>query len=330
MASYIERRKFLATLLGGAAAWPLAARAQQPAMPVIGFLSPGSPEADTNRMNGVRRGLAEIGYVEGQNVAIEYRGAQYQYGHLPALAVDLVSRQVSVIIVVSITPTLVAKAATNTIPIVFSVGGDPVQFGIVTSLNRPVGNITGVYNLNTAVMGKRLELLREMIPAAGVIALLVNPNSAAREAETKELNEAARALGLETRILNATSESEIDAAFATLAKERSVPLVVSSDNLFTDRPVRLVVLAARHAIPAIYPYRWFAAAGGLMSYGPDLAEAYRLVGTYAGRILKGAKPTDLPIQQVVKVELVINLKTAKALGITVPLPLSGRADEVIE
>ena len=330
MASYIERRKFLATLLGGAAAWPLAARAQQPAMPVIGFLSPGSPEADTNRMNGVRRGLAEIGYVEGQNVAIEYRGAQYQYGHLPALAVDLVSRQVSVIIVVSITPTLAAKAATNTIPIVFSVGGDPVQFSIVTSLNRPVGNITGVYNLNTAVMGKRLELLREMVPAAGVIALLVNPNSAAREAETKELNEAARALGLEIRILNATSESEIDAAFATLAKERSVPLVVSSDNLFTDRPVRLVVLAARHAIPAIYPYRWFAAAGGLMSYGPDLAEAYRLVGTYAGRILKGAKPTDLPIQQVVKVELVINLKTAKALGITVPLPLSGRADEVIE
>ena len=234
------------------------------------------------------------------------------------------------IIVVSITPTLAAKAATNTIPIVFSVGGDPVQFSIVTSLNRPVGNITGVYNLNTAVMGKRLELLREMVPAAGVIALLVNPNSAAREAETKEVNEAARALGLEIRILNATSESEIDAAFATLAKERSVPLVVSSDNLFTDRPVRLVVLAARHAIPAIYPYRWFAAAGGLMSYGPDLAEAYRLVGTYAGRILKGAKPADLPIQQVVKVELVINLKTVKAPGITVPLPLSGRADEVIE
>ena len=214
MASYIERRKFLATL-GAAAAWPLAARAQQPAMPVVGFLSPGSPEADTNRMNGVRRGLAEIGYVEGQNVAIEYRGAQYQYGHLPALAVDLVSRQVSVIIVVSITPTLAAKAATNTIPIVFSVGGDPVQFSIVTSLNRPVGNITGVYNLNTAVVGKRLELLHEMLPAARVFALLVNPSSAAGEIETKETNEAARALGLEIRILNVTSESEIDAAFAT-------------------------------------------------------------------------------------------------------------------
>ena len=310
--------------------WALPAWAQQPTMPVIGILSPGSPEADTNRMNAVRQGLAEIGYVEGQNAAIEYRGAQYQYGHLPVLAADLVSRRVSVIIVFAITPTLAAKAATNTIPIVFSVGGDPVQFGIVTSLNRPVGNITGVYNLNTSVMAKRLELLHEMVPAAGVIALLVNPSSAAREAETKALNEAARALDLEIRILKAASESEIDAAFATLAKERSVPLVVSSDNFFTDRPVRLVMLAARHAIPAIYPYRWFAAAGGLMSYGPDLAEALRLAGTYAGRILKSAKPADLPVQQMAKVELVINLKTAKALGITVPLPLSGRADEVID
>ena len=207
---------------------------------------------------------------------------------------------------------------------------DPVQFSVVTSLNRPVGNITGVYNLNTAVMGKRLELLREMVLATGVIALLVNPNSAVREVETKELNEAARTLGLETRILNAASESEIDAAFAVLAKERSVPLVVSSDNLFTDRPVRLVVLAARHAIPAIYPYRWFAAAGGLMSYGPDLADVYRVVGTYAGRILRGAKPADLPIQQAVKVELVINLKTARALGLEVPPNLLARADEVIE
>ena len=242
--------------------WALPAWAQQPTMPVIGILSPGSPEADTNRMNAVRQGLAEIGYVEGQNAAIEYRGAQYQYGHLPLLAADLVSRQVSVIIVFAITPTLAAKAATNTIPIVFSVGGDPVQFGIVTSLNRPVGNITGVYNLNTSVMAKRLELLHEMVPAAGVIALLVNPNSAAREAETKALNEAARALDLEIRILKAASESEIDAAFATLAKERSVPLVVSSDNLFTDRPVRLVALAARHAIPAIYPF-----AGSLLEAG---------------------------------------------------------------
>ena len=328
MASYIERRKFLATLLGGAAAWPLAARAQQPAMPVIGFLSPGSPEADTNRMNGVRRGLAEIGYVEGQNVAIEYRGAQYQYGHLPALAVDLVSRQVSVIIVVSITPTLAAKAATNTIPIVFSVGGDPVQFSVVTSLNRPVGNITGVYNLNIAVVGKRLELLHELVPAVRVVALLANLNSAFTKTETSELREASRALGVELRALNATNEGEIDTAFATLAKEHSVPLVVSADAFFTDRPAQLIALAARYAIPAIYPYREFAAAGGLISYGSDIVEGYRLIGTYAGRILKGAKPTDLPIQQVVKVELVINLKTAKALSLDVIL--QQRADEVIE
>ena len=327
--SQLRRREFI-TLLGGAAAWPLAARAQQAAMPVIGFLSPGSLEADTVRINGVRRGLSEFGYVEGQNLAIEYRGAQYQYDHLPALVLDLVSRQVSVIIVVSTTPTLAAKATTKTIPIVFSIGGDPVQFGIVSSLNRPDGNTTGVYNLNAAVVGKRLELLHEMLPAARVFALLVNPSSAAGDVETKELNDAARALGVEVRILNAANENEIDTAFATLAKEPSVPLVVSSDNLFTDRPARLVLLAARHAIPTIYPYGWFAAAGGLMSYGPDLAEAYRQVGTYAGKILKGAKPGDLPIQQVVKVELVINLNTAKALGITFPLSLLGRADEAIE
>jgi putative ABC transport system substrate-binding protein len=325
----VKRREFITLLGGAAAAWPLAARAQQP-MPVIGFLSPGSLEADTSRMNAVRQGLAEIGYVEGQNVAIAYRGAQYQYDHVPALAVDLVSRQVSVIIVVSTTTTLATKAATSTIPIVFAVGGDPVQFGIVGSLNRPVGNMTGVYNLNAAVTGKRLELLREMVPGTGVIAMLVNPSSAVGEFERKELIEAAPLVGVQIRILNATNESEIDAAFATLAKERSVPLVVSSDNLFTDRPVRLVALAARHAIPTIYPYRWFAAAGGLMSYGADLGDAYRLVGTYAGRILKGAKPADLPVQQVVKVELVINLKTARELGITFPLSLLGRADEVIE
>ena len=324
----MRRRKFI-TLLGGAAAWPLGARAQQP-MPVIGFLSLGALEADTSRMNGLRRGLAEIGYVEGQNVAIEYRGAQYQYDRLPALAADLVNRQVSVIVAVSTQGTLAAKAATNTIPIVFAVGGDPVQFGLVTSFNRPGGNITGVYNLNTGVMGKRLELLHESVPTARVVGYLANPKSTVAGPETKELHEAARALGVELRILNATNEGEIDTAFATLAKEHSVPLVISTDNLFTDRPVRLVMLAARHAIPAIYPYRWFPTAGGLMSYGADLADAYRQVGNYAGRILKGAKPTDLPVHQVVKVELIINLKTARALGLTIPLPLLGRADEVIE
>jgi putative ABC transport system substrate-binding protein len=326
----MRRREFITLASGAAVAWPLAARAQQPAMPVIGFLSLGSREADANRMNALRRGLAEIGYVEGQNVAIEYRGVQYQYDRLPALAADLVRRQVTLIVVVSTPGTLAAKAATDTIPIVAAMGADPVQFSLVTSLNRPGGNITGVYNLNTAVMGKRLELLHESVPATRVIGYLANPKSAVTAPETKELHEAARALGVELRVLNAADESEIDTAFATLAKEHSVPLVVSSDNLFTDRPVRLVMLAARHAIPAIYPYGYFAAAGGLMSYGADLDDAYRQVGIYAGRILKGAKPTDLPVHQAVKVELVINLKTAKALGITFPLPLLGRADKVIE
>ena len=326
----MRRREFI-TLLGGAAgAWPLAVRAQQPAMPVIGFLSPGSLEADTSRMNAVRQGLAEIGYVEGQNAAIEYRGAQYQHDRLSELAADLVNRRVAAIIVVSASGALAAKAATNTIPIVFSIGADPVQLSLVTSLNRPSGNITGIYVLNVAVTGKRLELLHETVPTARVIGYLANPKSAATAPETKELHEAARALGVELRVLNAANESEIDTAFATLAKERSVPLVVSSDNLFTDRPVRLAVLAARHAIPAICPYREFAAAGCLMSYGTDLADAYRVVGAYAGRILKGAKPTDLPVHQAVKVQLVINLKTAKALGLGVPATVLARADEVIE
>src|SRR5262245_18369631 len=299
-------------------------------MPVIGVLSLGSREADTYRIDALRRGLADIGYVEGQNVAIEYRGAQYEYDRLPALAADLVSRQVAVIVAVSTQGALTAKAATSAIPIVFTIGADPVPFGLVASLNRPDGNITGVFNLNTAVMAKRLELLHESMPMARVIGYLANPKSAVMEPETRELQEAARALDVELRILNAANESQIDTAFATLAKERSGPLVVSTDNLFTDRPVRLVALAARHGVPAIYPYRWFATAGGLMSYGADLADAYRLVGGYAGRILKGAKPTDLPVHQLVKVELVINLKTAKALGISFPLPLLARADEVIE
>ena len=326
----MRRRQFLGVLGGAAAAWPLAVRAQQPAMPVIGFLSPGSLEADTSRMNAVRQGLAEIGYVEGQNAAIEYRGAQYQHDRLSELAADLVNRRVAAIIVVSASGALAAKAATNTIPIVFTIGADPVQLSLVTSLNRPSGNVTGIYVLNVAVTGKRLELLRESVPTARVIGYLANPKSAATAPETKELHEAARALGVELRVLNAANESEIDTAFATLAKERSVSLVVSSDNLFTDRPVRLAVLAARHAIPAICPYREFAAAGGLMSYGTDLADAYRVVGAYAGRILKGAKPTDLPVHQAVKVQLVINLKTAKALGLGVPATVLARADEVIE
>jgi putative ABC transport system substrate-binding protein len=263
-------------------------------------------------------------------VAIEYRGVRSQYDHLPALAVDLVGRHVSVIVTIGSPATLAAKAATNTIPIVFAMGADPVQFALVSGLNRPGGNITGVYGLNYAVMGKRLELLHEMVPATGVIALLTNPSSPFAEVETKTVYEAARTLGVELRVLNAANESEINTAFATLAKEHSAPLVVSADAMFTNQRVRLVVLAARHAIPAIYSYREFSAAGGLMSYGTDLADAYRQVGIYTGRILKGTKPTDLPVQQSVKVELVINLNTAKALGITFPLPLLGRADQVIE
>ena len=325
----MRRRTFIAAL-GGAAAWPLLARAQQTAMPVIGILSVGSLEPDAKRMKGVRRGLTEIGYVEGQNVAIEYRGAQYQYDQLPTLARDLINRQVSVIVTIGTSAALAAKAATDTIPIVFGIGADPVRLRVVTSLNRPGGNITGYYILNTAVVGKRLELLHELVPAVRVVALLANLNSAFTKTETSELREASRALGVELRALNATNEGEIDTAFATLAKEHSVPLVVSADAFFTDRPAQLIALAARYAIPAIYPYREFAAKGGLISYGSDIVEGYRLIGTYAGRILKGAKPADLPIQQVVKIELVINKKTAKALGLTVPPTLLARADEVIE
>ena len=320
----------IAILSSAAASWPLAASAQQSAMPVIGFLSPGSAEADAGRLSATRRGLSEAGFVEGKNVAIEYRGAQHQFDRLPALAADLVKRQVAVIVVVSTSGAVAAKAATSTIPIVFSMGADPVPLGLVASLSRPGGNITGVYVLNTAVMGKRLELLHELVPAARVIGYLADPKSAVTAPETRELREAARALGVELRVLNAANERQIDVAFATLGKEHSVPLVVSTDNLFTDEPARLVTLAARHGIPAIYPYRKFAAAGGLMSYGTDLADAYRQAGIYAGRILKGARPADLPVYQAVKVDFVINLKTGKALGITFPPPLLGRADDVIE
>jgi ABC-type uncharacterized transport system substrate-binding protein len=327
MAIQIGRREFIVTLGGAAATWPLAARAQQPA---IGFLSPGSPEADTGRMNAVRLGLRETGYVEAQNVTIEYRWARNQYDDLPALAADLVNHQVAVIVAVATPATLAAHAATNTIPIVFAMGADPVQFGLISSLNRPGRNVTGVYVLNVAMMGKRLDLLHELVPTAGVIAYLANPKSAFTAGETKVLRGAARARGVELRVFNAVSESEIDTAFATLAKDHSVPLLISADAMFTNQRVQLILLSARHIIPTIYSYREFTAAGGLMSYGPNLAEAYRQVGIYTGRILKGAKPTDLPAQQAVKVELVINLKTAKALGITFSLPLLGRADEVIE
>jgi putative tryptophan/tyrosine transport system substrate-binding protein len=327
----MRRREFIKGTVGSAVAgWPLAARAQPAALPVIGFLSPGSPKSDTGRMSAVRQGLRETGYIEDQNYAIEYRGAQDKLDLLPALAADLVSRGVTLIVTVATPATLAAKAATTTIPIIFNVGVDPVQFSLGTSLNRPGGNITGINTLNVAVIGKRVELLHELLPTAGVIAFLANPNSAFTQVETKALSESARRLGVELRVLNVGSASEIDTAFMTLAKEQSVPVVVSADALFMDHRVQFIVLAARYTVPAIYWNREFAAAGGLMSYGPDLADTYRQAGIYAGKILKGSKPADLPIQQAVKVELVINLNTAKALGITFPVTLLGRADEVIE
>jgi putative ABC transport system substrate-binding protein len=317
-------------LLGAAAASPLAARAQQ-LMPVIGYLSAGSPESDELRLTGFRQGLNETGYVEGQNVAIEYRWAPGRYDRLPALAADLVRRQVSVIVAAGIPPTFAAKAATSTIPIVFNQGVDPVEFGLITSLNRPGGNITGVAILTAELAGKRLQLLHELVPTAAVIAVLVNPtNAAATESETRNLQDAARSFRLQLHILQASTPSEIDSAFGTLVELHAGALIVSTDRLFVNHRAQIVALAARHAVPAIYVWREFAEAGGLMSYGTDLADSYRRTGIYTGKILKGAKPADLPVEQVVKVELVINLTTAKALGLTIPLPLLGRADEVIE
>jgi putative ABC transport system substrate-binding protein len=274
----MRRRDFI-TLIGTAAAWPLAARAQQRTMPVVGVLSPATPEVDANRMNAIRQGLQETGYVEGENVTIEYRSAENQLDRLPALAADLVSREVDVIVTIATPAALAAKAATNTIPIVFSVGAAPVQLGLVTSLNRPGGNVTGVYSSAVTVTGKRLELLHELVPSAGVIAYLANPkNVSITEVETEALRAAGRTLGVELRILNASNSSEIDAAFATLAKDHSVPLLVSSEALFTNQRVQLVALAVRHVIPAIYSYRELAVAGGLMSYGSNLAYEYRRAG----------------------------------------------------
>ena len=326
------RRGFI-TLIGGAAvAWPVAVRAQQP-MPVIGYLSPGSLETDNipGRLIAFRQGLNEAGYVEGQNVAIEYRWAQGQNDRLAALATDLVRRQVAVIVTPSAPPALAAKAATSTIPIVFNLGVDPVHAGLVASLNRPGGNITGIEVLTTELAGKRLDLLHELVPTAAVVALLVNPtNPFNYEQETTGVADVARSLGLRLHILQASTSSEIDAAFRTIVEFGAGGLVVSGDPLFTNQRNQIMALAARLAVPAVYQYHEFVAAGGLMSYGANLTDSYRQAGVLTGKILKGAKPADLPVQQVVKLELVINLNTAKALGLTIPLTLLGRADEVIE
>ena len=321
-------------MLGGpVVAWPLMARAQRP-MPVIGWLSVGSAESDNipARLIAFRHGLSEAGYVEGENVAIEYRWAESQYDRAPDLAADLVRRQVSVIFAVGGAPmAFAAKAATAKIPIVFNLGGDPVQLGLVASLNRPGGNVTGVAELAAELAGKRLDLLHELVPTAAVVALLANPtNTVNRELETSSLRDVANSLGLQLHVLSASSASEIDAAFATLAELRVGALVVSVDSLFTTQRAQIVALAARHAVPAIYGWREYPAGGGLMSYGTDLADSYRLAAVYVAKILKGARPADLPVAQAVKLDLVINLTTAKALGLTVPLTLLGRADEVID
>ena len=327
----IARRELLAAL-AGAAAWPLAARAQQQGTPIIGILSSGSLESDTPRLTAFRQGLNQTGYVEGRNVAIEYRGMQGHYDLLPAFVADFVRRPVAVIFAAGTTPgALAAKAATATIPIVFSTGVDPIDSGLVASLNRPGGNITGIFNLVAPLASKRLELLHELMPSVAVVALLVNPsNSPYTEYETNEVRNAAGSLGLQLHILNASTIGEIDTAFATFARVRDGALLISGESFFVSRREQLVALAARLAVPTMYPLSEFATAGGLISYGFSVPDTYRQIGVYTGRILKGEKPADLPVQQATKIELIINLKTARSLGLDVPPTLLARADEVIE
>jgi putative ABC transport system substrate-binding protein len=328
----MRRREFI-TLLGGAAvAWPVAARAQQRSMPVIGFLSPTSPNSRAELIAAFHQGLAEVGYVEGRNVAIEYRWAKDQNEQLPFMAADLVQRRVSVIVAIDGTAAaLAAKAATSTIPIVFIVGADPVELGLVASLGRPGGNITGVGALAVGTAAKRLQLLHELVPAAAGIAFLRNPTNPYFSAlETRELQAAATVLGVRLLLLNASSPHEIEVAFANLVAQRAGAFLLGTDPFFMTARDQLVALANRHTVPAIYPFREDAAAGGLVSYGASNRDAFRLVGDYTGRILSGDRPADLPVQQVTRIEMAINLKTANALGLTVPLPLLARADEVIE
>jgi putative ABC transport system substrate-binding protein len=325
----MKRREFIAGI-GSAVAWPIAARAQQPALPLVGFLGMGSsPDDSRETITPVRQGLAETGFVEGRSFAFEYRFADYHPERLPDLAADLVRRRVAVMFTPTTAATLAAKAATDTIPIVFQVGVDPVAYGLVPSFNRPGGNVTGVTNLATLLAAKRLEVLHELAPAAGLFAVLANPNSPTNTFETKELEAAAGVLGVRLLIVNVAGPDEFGMAFATIARQRAGALLVSSDALLVNRYEQLIALAARHAMPTMYLFH-AAEAGGLLSYSADFAEIRSQAGRYVGRILKGEKPADLPVQQATKVELVINLKTAKTLGITFPTSLLVRADKVIE
>jgi putative ABC transport system substrate-binding protein len=332
MAIHIRRREFVATLGTLAAACPLAARAQQPAVPVVGILAGASPEANVIRLRAFREGLSAAGYVEGQNVEIKYRWAEAHVGRLPELAAQLVQDQVAVLVAAGgVASALAAKAATASIPIVFGIGADPVQIGLVASLNRPGGNATGATSINVELGRKRLEVMHELLPSASIMALLVNPTIPALAEPTTRMSQAAAgALGLELHVLQARSEHDFDSVFEKLVELRAGALIIAPDQLFTTHSKQLAELTIRHALPAIYEFRQFVTAGGLISYGSSETEYYRLVGSYVSRILKGDKPADLPVQQSTKVELIINLKAAKALGITVPLPLSGRADELIE
>jgi putative ABC transport system substrate-binding protein len=327
----MRRREFI-TLIGGAAAtWPVAARAQQPAMPVVGFLRSTTAAGSAQLVATFRQGLNEAGFVEGRNVAIEYRWADNQNDRLPALASDLVRRQVTAIVAAGIPAALAAKAVTTTIPIVFEIGADPIEVGLVASLNRPGGNLTGVTSLNVEVGPKRLELLHEVVPTTRSIALLVNPASPSNaEVQSRNLETAARSLGLELHVVHASTERDFDAVFASLVQLRAGALTIGNDAFFLSRSEQLATLTVRQAVPTIFAYREFAAAGGLMSYGGSLTDAYRLTGVYTGQILKGAKPADLPIVQSAKFELVINLKTAKTLRLKVPQTLLVAADEIIE
>jgi putative tryptophan/tyrosine transport system substrate-binding protein len=326
----MQRREFITLLGGAAAAWPLTARAQQPTMPVVGFVYSASPDTSADRLRTFRLGLKDTGYVEGENVAIVYRWAENQIDRLPELAAELVRRQVTVIAAPNTTSALAAKAATTTIPIVFATNQDPVRLGLVTSIARPEGNLTGINFLSAEVAAKRLELLRELVPGAARVALLVNPTGPTAETTLRDVEAAARAMGLQIQVVNTSTSREIDAAFATFLRERPDALFVSSDGFFNNRRVQLAHLATRHAIPATYGSREIVDVGGLMSYGANIADAYRQVGVYVGRILKGAKPSDLPVVQASKLELVINAQTARTLGLAVPSSMQLLADEVIE